>query len=125
MRKKNAAHSIRDRLLKLSRESGEDFQQLLTRYAVERFLFRLSQSEHQRELVLKGAMLFALWTGKMHRPTRDLDLLGFRDSDAGRRTGVLKAVCAVDVRDDGSLTQRLLRSPPSATTMSTAASERR
>ena len=55
--------SVRARLLGLARGQGEDFQ-LLTRYANEQF-------------VLKGAALFALWTGKPHQATRDLDLLVF------------------------------------------------
>lgn len=74
--------SVRLRLLNLSRRSGEDFQRLLTRYAVERFLDRLSRSEHAPRFVLKGALLFALWTGEFHRPTRDVDLLGLGDSSA-------------------------------------------
>jgi hypothetical protein len=64
-------------LLNLGKKTGEDFQLLLTRYAIERLLFRLAASEHADQFVLKRAMLFALWTGEMHRPTRDVDLLGF------------------------------------------------
>src|SRR5262245_52335638 len=79
---KNVAASVRQRLLNLSRQTGEDFQQLLTRYASERLLYRLSTSEHAERFVLKGAMLFAVWTGQMHRPTRDLDLLGHGESSA-------------------------------------------
>ena len=77
---KDMAASVRQRLLNLSRQSGEDFQRLLTRYAMERLLDRLSRSEHAPRFVLKGALLFALWTGELHRPTRDLDLLGFGES---------------------------------------------
>ena len=64
------AQSVRDRLLVLSRETREDYQRLLTRYAIERVLYRLSQSPHAEALVLKGATLFAVWTGKPHRATR-------------------------------------------------------
>jgi hypothetical protein len=72
---KDAAASVRQRLLNLSRRSGEDFQRLLTRYAAERLLDRLSRSEHAPPFVLKGALLFALWTGEPHRPTRDPKLI--------------------------------------------------
>ena len=41
---RNIAASVRDRLLKLSRERGEDFQLLLTRYSIERLLYRLGCS---------------------------------------------------------------------------------
>lgn len=71
--------SVRTRLLGLAREQGENFQLLLTRYANERLLFHLSASGYAQQFVLKGAALFALWTGKPHRATRDLDLLGFGD----------------------------------------------
>ncbi len=101
MTKKNVSHSIRERLLNLSRKSGEDFQLLLTRYAIERLLFRLARSEHRNSFVLKGAMLFALWTGEMHRPTRDLDLLGFGDASQEHLREVFRALCAVEAEDDG------------------------
>jgi hypothetical protein len=58
---RNLAASVRQRLLNLSRTRGEDFQFVFTRYALERFLYRLSQSEHRDVFVLKGAMLFQLW----------------------------------------------------------------
>ena len=69
------AASVRARLLQTARDSGEEFQYVLTRYALERLLYRLSRSNEGKNFVLKGAMLFQLWTGTPHRPTRDLDLL--------------------------------------------------
>lgn len=101
MTKKNAAASVKQRLLNLHRKTGEDFQLLLTRYAVERLLYRLAGSAHAQAFVLKGAMLFALWTGKLHRPTRDLDLLGFGGSDDERLTEVFRSLCRVEDPDDG------------------------
>ena len=73
---RNLAASVRGRLLTLAQEKGEDYQRILGKYAVERFLFRLGRSEHRDRFVLKGAWLFTLWMGEMHRPTKDLDLLG-------------------------------------------------
>lgn len=70
----NMAASIRQRLLNLSRETGERFQNLLTRYGIERLVYRLTQSRHSDDFILKGANLFYVWTGQLHRPTRDLDL---------------------------------------------------
>jgi hypothetical protein len=63
-RPENIGASVRDRLLARSRETGEDFQFLLQRYAAERFLYRLGESAHRERYVLKGAMLFALWGGE-------------------------------------------------------------
>jgi hypothetical protein len=51
--------------------------------------------------VLKGAALFTLWTGKPHRATRDLDLLGFGDPGEGHVREVFGEVLALDVADDG------------------------
>jgi hypothetical protein len=67
--------SVRQRLMNLSRVRGEEFQFVLTRYGLERLLFRLTQSLHTGQIVLKGAALFQLWTGQPHHSTRDLDLL--------------------------------------------------
>ncbi len=55
--RRNPAASARDRLLALARDRGEDFQLLLTRYGLERLLYRLSQSRHRDRFVLKGAMV--------------------------------------------------------------------
>ena len=79
--KNNLAESIRARLLNLSKSEGSDFSTLLTRYALERFLYRISQSEYVDFFLLKGALLFALWYDMPHRPTKDIDLLGFGQSD--------------------------------------------
>ena len=99
--KKNPAASVKQRLLNLGRKSGEDFRQLLTRYAIERLLFRLAGSEHADDFVLNGAMLFALWTGEMHRPTRDVDLLGYGENSDARRAAVFRDLCAGESGDDG------------------------
>ena len=76
-KKSNLPASIRARLQRLAQDSGEDFQRMLGRYGIERFLYRLGQSAYRERFALKGATLFTLWTGHAHRPTRDLDLLGW------------------------------------------------
>lgn len=78
---KNVAASIRQRLLNISREERIEFQLILTRFALERFLFRLSRSPYTNDFVLKGAMLFQVWQESFQRPTRDLDLLSFGNPD--------------------------------------------
>jgi hypothetical protein len=97
----NVAASVHDRLLKRSRESGEDFQFLLQRYTTERFLYRLGESVHRNEFVLKGAMLFALWGGSVYRPTRDLDFTGYGSREAAAVIAAFRSVCAVGVPADG------------------------
>jgi predicted nucleotidyltransferase component of viral defense system len=74
---RNLGASVRARLLKLSKASGQSFDLVLTRFALERLLYRLSHSPHAERFVLKGAMLMMTWFDDPHRVTRDLDLLGF------------------------------------------------
>ena len=73
----NLAASIRARLLNLAKERGEDFSLTLNRYAIERYLYRLAQSPWRDKFLLKGALLFDLWLGEPHRPTRDADLQAY------------------------------------------------
>jgi predicted nucleotidyltransferase component of viral defense system len=98
---RDIAASVRQRLLNLSRTRREDFQAVLTRYGIERLLYRLARSSHGDEFVLKGAMLFTLWTGEPHRTTWDLDLLGRGTIDITRLARVFRDVCEATVDDDG------------------------
>jgi predicted nucleotidyltransferase component of viral defense system len=88
----NLAASIRQRLLNRSRESGMDFNATLTRYGIERLLFRIGISRHADRFCLKGAHLFAVWTGHLHRPTRDVDFLAFGSSDPQDVVGLFREV---------------------------------
>ncbi|MFQ5571042.1 MAG: nucleotidyl transferase AbiEii/AbiGii toxin family protein, partial [Rhodothermales bacterium] len=98
----NVAVSVRQRLLNRARAQEEDYQVLLTRYVLERFLYRLSQSLHRDRFVVKGAMLFLLWKGEFHRTTRDLDLLAFGSSEIAHLEAVVREICTVAVEvEDG------------------------
>lgn len=92
--RRDVAASVRDRLFALARERGEDFQLVLTRFAAERLLYRLSRSKYSDQFLLKGAML-------MYRPTRDVDLLGRGENEVARLEGIFRDVCQVSVQDDG------------------------
>jgi predicted nucleotidyltransferase component of viral defense system len=100
-RRKNIAVSVRDRLLQLARRQSEDFQLILTRYGLERLLYRLSQSEYRDRFILKGAMLFALWDHQPYRATRDVDFLGFGDSNEDAMRDTFRTLCDMAVADDG------------------------
>lgn len=80
--------SVRARLLNIAKVEGSDFNAVLVRYALERFLYRLGVSPHAGRFVLKGALLFTLWYDLPHRPMRGADLLGFgpTELDALRAT---------------------------------------
>lgn len=96
---RNVAASHRAKLLALSRDRSEDFQFLLGRWVIERFLFRLAASRHKRSFVLKGAMLYLAWGGEPHRPTRDLDLLGFGNPEVSDVVARIAEICSVPAAD--------------------------
>lgn len=97
----NLEASVRQRLLTLSRIRNEDFDYILRRYALERLLYRLAKSEYADKFVLKGAVLFTAWSKSIHRPTRDLDLLGYGDTSEDRVRDVFSKICQVIVEADG------------------------
>lgn len=96
----NIAASVRARLLNLARETQRPLDQLLTRYALERLLYRLSRSEYRDRYALKGALLVTTWFDSPHRPTRDLDFLGFGDPSTDVLLTRFREVAAITV-DDG------------------------
>ena len=98
---RNVGASVRARLLVRARVEQTDYQILLTRYALERLLYRLGISDQRERFVLKGAMLFAIWQDDPFRPTRDLDLLGQGDSDPVTVAASIRSICSVVVPDDG------------------------
>lgn len=98
---RNLAASVRQRLLNIAKRDGEAFDLVLTRFALERFLYRLGQSPYRNQFLLKGAMLFAVWGGELHRPTRDLDLLGFSSDELPQLREVFQRICQQPVTADG------------------------
>lgn len=100
MSQRNRAASVRAKLLNRARETKQDFNLVLTRFAIERLLYRLSVSQYADEFLLKGALLFDLWFDIPHRPTRDADFLGFGSAELPQLASVFKGVCAIDA-DDG------------------------
>ncbi len=100
--KKNVGHSISQRLLHRSKVNKEDFNLLLSRYGMERFLYRLSISRYNDRFILKGASLFLVWKGQSYRVTRDVDLLSFGSPDVEVFADVFREICEVNCpQDDG------------------------
>lgn len=97
----NLPASVRQRLLNIAKRDGEAFDLVLTRYALERLLYRLGKSQYRGQFLLKGAMLFAVWGGEAHRPTRDVDLLGFGSSELPQVVQIFQDICQVSVEPDG------------------------
>lgn len=108
-RPRNIGASVRQRLLNLAHERGQPMELLLTRYALERLLHRLSLSLHRERFVLKGAMLLATWFDEPHRATRDVDLLGFGDAAEDALLGTFREIMAIELDDGVSFDLKGLR----------------
>lgn len=100
-RPRNLAASVHARLLKLANQRGWPFHRIMGQYAFERLLYRLTRSSYQDRFILKGALLFLLWKGALHRPTRDLDLLGQGEDSRERLEEVFRDLCRTPVEEDG------------------------
>lgn len=98
---KNLPASVRQRLTNIADARGEPFQRLLVEYGLERLLYRLSKSKHRDRFVLKGALLFSVWSDAPHRPTMDVDLMSAASADVAELIAIFNAVCATPVADDG------------------------
>lgn len=102
--KRNMAHSVFQRLLNKARANKVDFNLVLSRYGMERFIYRLSISPHQERFILKGASLFLVWKGQNFRVTRDADFLGFGDPAPAQLQDVFQSICQQQCpQDDGMI----------------------
>lgn len=97
--KKNIGASVRARLLNIARETSQEFEQLLMRYTIERLLYRLAESQHADQFVLKGAMLLMTWFNEPVRSTRDLDFLGLGDSHPQSVVSIFKEILTEEYPD--------------------------
>jgi predicted nucleotidyltransferase component of viral defense system len=95
------AASVRQRLLNLAQSQQENFNLVLTRYGIERLLYRLTQSPSGDRFILKGAMLFTLWSDTPHRMTKDVDLLSRGDNSIENIEAIFREVCQLEVVPDG------------------------
>lgn len=100
---KDLAASVHQRLLDKAREAGRPFNELLQYFAIERFLYRLSQSKYSKNFVLKGALMLNVWEqSSLPRPTLDIDLLGKGVSNnVASVAEVIRDVCVYPVSPDG------------------------
>lgn len=99
MSTRNIGASVRDRLLNKARTEKLDFNLLLTRYVLERMLYRLSISKQRDQFLLKGALLFDLWFDVPHRPTHDADFLGFGSAEIPHIEEIFRDICRIEVED--------------------------
>lgn len=55
---RDMAASVRARLMNIAKTNNEAFDLVLVRFALERLLYRLSQSNDRDRFVVKGALMF-------------------------------------------------------------------
>jgi hypothetical protein len=99
--KTNLPASVRQRLLNLAKERRADFQLILIQYGIERLLYRFSRSAYKDGFLLKGAMLFSVWSNEPFRSTRDVDLLGQGVSSVPATRKAFEEICRTAVEADG------------------------
>jgi hypothetical protein len=98
---KNGAHSIYQKLMDQSKENGADFNHTLSRYGIERLLYRLSLSQYSQKFILKGASLFLVWLGETFRVTRDVDLLGYGNPSLESMKTIFTEIITIPCQSDG------------------------
>jgi predicted nucleotidyltransferase component of viral defense system len=95
----NIGASVRARLLQLSKANGQSYELVLTRFALERLLYRIGRSQHSGRFVLKGAMLMMSWFDDPHRRTRDIDFMGFGDPNPDAMVEVFRDILTLQFTD--------------------------
>ena len=103
---KNIAASVRKRLLNRAREEKRPFNELLQYYAMERFLYRLSESLFSEKFILKGAMMLRVWNSPEFRPTMDIDMLGRIGNDEDNIIAHVRDILSVEIEPDGMIFDR-------------------
>lgn len=96
---KDLPASIHQRLLNLARRENRPLNELLQYFAIERFLYRLGQTEYRKLFVLKGAQMLRVWDAPAARPTMDIDLLGKLENDIKGLKRIVAECCSVEVND--------------------------
>lgn len=97
----NISASVHQKLSDKARSDGRPFNELLQYYAMERFLYRFSQSLHREKFVLKGALMLRVWDAPLIRPTMDIDFLGLTNNEVEEVRNLLQEICSVSVEPDG------------------------
>ena len=97
--KKNLPASVLARLKNISKKQKFNFNILLIRYGVERFLYRLSVSPYSSSFILKGASLFTIWFEPSYRTTKDADFCCIDDAKEINLTQCFREVCAIQSND--------------------------
>ena len=98
----NYGQSVKAKLLNIARKERQQYQLLLTRYLQERFLYRLSISQHRKHFLLKGGALLYAHEQFYARPTLDIDFMGSCiNNDRESVQLVMKEICEITYEQNG------------------------
>ena len=95
----NISASVRQRLLNTSRKNKSPFNELMQYYAIERFLYRLSQSDYSDSFILKGALALQVRKVETFRPTMDIDISQKRNHEKSQIMKQIKNILSIKVED--------------------------
>ncbi|MCD4805062.1 MAG: nucleotidyl transferase AbiEii/AbiGii toxin family protein [Desulfobacterales bacterium] len=98
---RNIPASVRQRILNRAKSDRRPFNELFQYYAMERFLYRLSQSAHADRFILKGALMLRVWRSPELRPTMDIDMLGRTSNKEADIIAQIRDILSMDVEADG------------------------
>lgn len=102
-KKRNIAHSIFQKLKNYAKAQNADFNLVLFRYGLERFLYRLCKSNYSDKFILKGANLFVAWQGQNFRVTRDADFLYYGQANTEYLVSTLETICSIDFSENDGI----------------------
>ncbi|MGH8162214.1 MAG: nucleotidyl transferase AbiEii/AbiGii toxin family protein [Gammaproteobacteria bacterium] len=88
-------------MLNKARSDQRPFNELLQYYAMERFLYRFSRSQHAERFVLKGALMLRVWRSPLPRATMDIDMLARTSNREAALSREIRDILAVEVEADG------------------------
>ena len=97
----NVSASVRERLLNISRKKNRPFNELFQYYAMERFLYRLSQSNYVDSFILKGVLALQVRKIDKFRPTMDIDISQKRNDENSEIIKQIKDILSTKVEKDG------------------------
>ena len=96
----HTAKQLKDKVKNLSDGRSEVAQSLIRYYFMERFLERVSVSEHRNNFILNGGMLVASIIGVDMRATMDIDTtvkeLSLNEQDFRK---IIEKICAIQIED--------------------------
>ena len=100
----NSNH-IKQQLIDVAKQNKLGLQRTIGLYVREGILDRLSKSDVADKFILKGASVFQVLLGQPHRPTADIDLLGFGTNEPKKLKAVFTEICRIPTSDGLNFTE--------------------